>query len=409
MTREPSRPAVETGRGEEGRPTRHEDSADRTEDTHAAARPPDADRPVRGSGTATDTAEPAPRIEPPDSVVVRTGTLSWLFPRRSALVAVGLSALLLVVTALATLASSSGLTVQQTIGGLLGTGDPLHTMLIREFRLPRIEVGLLVGAALGVAGCLTQTLAGNRLATPELLGVNDGATAVVVASVLGSSTAMYGTWWLGPLGALGAAVLVVLCAGGAGTRGYRVLVVGIGVSTVIGAVTDLVLSRQNDNTAGGVFLWSVGSLSGRDAGVGRPLALCLLLLLPLALVAGRQLDVLRFDDDMAAALGVNVSLVRGLTLALAVALSGLAVGVGGPISFVALASPVLASRLCGPTRVPVVGSALVGAALVAAADAVGRVAAPVEIPVGVVTSVLGGPFLLWVLFGAGDSSDQAKA
>ncbi|MFE6780339.1 FecCD family ABC transporter permease [Streptomyces sp. NPDC057702] len=360
------------------------------------------------TGVATGAPAPAkpaaePSLAPDDSLVLRTGTLSWLFPRRAALVSLGLLAVIAVIVALATLASSTGMSPGTSLRGLLGTGDRLTVMLVQEFRLPRIVVGLLVGAALGIAGCLTQTLAGNRLATPDIIGVNEGATAAVVASVVGSSTAMVGDWWLGPLGAAGAAALVVLCAGGAGTRGYRVLVVGIGVSTVIGAISDLVMSRQNDNTAGGVFLWSVGSLNGRDYGVGQPLALCLLVLVPLALVAGRRLDVMRFDDDVAAALGLNVPLLRSLTLALAVALAGIAVGIGGPIAFVALAAPVLATRLYGPTRVPVVGSALVGAALVAASDALGRVVAPVEIPVGVVTSVLGGPFLLWVLFGGSPS------
>ncbi|MFJ6695107.1 FecCD family ABC transporter permease [Streptomyces sp. NPDC091272] len=352
-------------------------------------RPADG-RTVRGGGEA---------LTPPDSVPVRIRTFSWLFPHRSALVAVGLAVLIGVIVSLAAFASSTSMSFSESVSGLLGTGDHATVMLVQEFRLPRIAVGLMVGAALGVAGCLTQTLAGNRLATPDIIGVNDGATAAVVASVVGSSTGMIGDWWLGPLGAAAAAMVVVACAGGAGRSGYRILVVGIGVSTVIGAVTDLVMSRENDNTAGGVFLWTVGSLNGRDWGVGTPLAYLLLILVPLALVAGSRLQFLRFDDDTAATLGVNVARVRALTLALAVALSGIAVGIGGPIAFVALAAPVLASRLGGPTRVPVIGSALVGAALVGGADALGRVIAPVEIPVGVVTSVLGGPFLLWVLFG----------
>lgn len=342
-----------------------------------------------------------PGCAPRDSLVLRTGTLSWLFPRRTALVVLGLTAVAAVVVVLASFASSTGMSPADTLAGLLGTGTRGQVLLVREFRLPRILVGLMVGAALGVSGCLTQTLAGNRLATPDVIGVNEGASAAVVASVVGSGTAMVGDWWLGPLGAAGAAVLVVLAAGGTGTRGYRVLVVGIGVSTVIGAVTDLVMSRQNENTAGGVFLWSVGSLNGRDFSVGAPLLACLAVLIPLALIAGRRLDVMRFDDDMAAALGLNVPLMRGLTLALAVALAGVAVGIGGPIAFVALAAPVVAGRLCGPTRVPVIGSALTGAILIGAADALGRIVAPVEIPVGVVTSVLGGPFLLWVLFSDG--------
>ncbi|MEV4432586.1 iron ABC transporter permease [Streptomyces sp. NPDC049555] len=346
-------------------------------------------------------------IAPPDSLVLRTGTLSWLFPRRGALAAALLVPLLLLLVALAVMASSTGMSPTQTLSGLLGTGDPGTVMVVREFRLPRVCVGVMVGAALGTAGCLTQTLAGNRLATPDLLGVGEGATAAVVASVAGSSTGMIGHWWLGPIGAVAAAVLVVLCAGGAGGAGYRVLVAGIGVSTVLGAAGDLVMSRQNDNTAGGVFLWAVGSLSGRDWAVGIPLLIALLFLLPLTLAAGHRLQLLRFDDDTAAGLGVDLRRLRAAAFALAVVLAGLAVGVGGPVAFVALAAPILAARLAGPTRVPVLGSALTGAALITAADALGRVAAPVELPVGVVTSVLGGPFLLWVLFRADRTTGKA--
>jgi len=368
--------------------------------------PPDAPGRVRVPGG--DDQHAAPDITPPDSTVLRRSAFSWLFPRRGALAAVLLVPVIAVLIAVAVLASSTSMGLGETISGLLGTGDPGAVLIVREFRLPRIVVGVLVGAGLGAAGCLTQALAGNRLATPDLLGVNEGASAAVVAAAAGSATGTVGAWWLGPIGAVAAAVLVVLCAGGAGTAGYRVLVVGIGVSTFVGAVSDLVMSRENDNTAGGVFLWAVGSLNGRDWSVGTPLLIILLVLLPLTLAAGHRLQLLRFDDDMAAALGADLRKVRAAALALAVALAGVAVGVGGPIGFVALAAPILAQRLAGPTRVPVVGSALVGAALITAADALGRVVAPVELPVGVVTSVLGGPFLLWVLFRT-DRTSTGKA
>ncbi|WP_327178953.1 iron ABC transporter permease [Streptomyces sp. NBC_01335] len=346
-----------------------------------------------------------PDLTPPDSTVLRTGGLSWLFPRRSALVAALLVPVLALLVALAVLASSSGMSPTQTLSGLLGTGDAGTVMVVREFRLPRVLVGIMVGAALGISGCLTQTLAGNRLATPDLVGVNEGATAAVVAAAAGTSTGMVGMWWLGPVGAVAAAALVVLCAGGAGSAGYRVLVTGIGVSTFVGAVSDLVMSRENDNSAGGVFLWAVGSLNGRDWEAGTPLLIALCFLVPLALAAGHRLQLLRFDDDMAATLGVDLRRVRAAALVLAVLLAGVAVGVGGPVAFIALGAPVLAQRLAGPTRVPVFGAGLAGAALVTAADALARVAAPVELPVGVVTSVLGGPFLLWVLF----RSDRTEA
>ncbi|MFF9313071.1 FecCD family ABC transporter permease [Streptomyces sp. NPDC014748] len=362
---------------------------------------------LEGAPVFEDAPASANSLVPEDSLVLRGGTFSWLFPRRSALVAALLAPLLMLLVALAVMASSTGMSPRDTLSGLLGTGDPGTVMIVRDFRLPRVFVGIMVGAALGIAGCLTQTLAGNRLATPDLIGVNEGATAAVVATAAGSSTGMIGDWWLGPLGAVAAAVLVVLCAGGAGSAGYRVLVVGIGVSTFIGAVGDLIMSRENDNTAGGVFLWAVGSLNGRDWHVGTPLLIVLLLLLPLALAVGHRLQLLRFDDDTAACLGVDLRRLRAAALALAVALAGVAVGVGGPIAFVALAAPIIAGRLSGPTRVPVLGSALTGAALITAADALGRVVAPVELPVGVVTSVLGGPFLLWVLFRTDSTTGKA--
>ncbi|HWU09185.1 MAG TPA: iron chelate uptake ABC transporter family permease subunit, partial [Streptomyces sp.] len=188
-------------------------------------------------------------VTPPDSTVLRAGTLSWLLPSRSALAAALLLPAVAVLIALAVMASSTGMSLSETVSGLLGTGDPGTVMIVRDFRLPRVFAGLMVGAALGIAGCLTQTLAGNRLATPDLVGVNDGATAAVVAAAAGSTTGMVGDWWLGPIGAVVAAAIVVLCAGGAGGAGYRVLVTGIGVSTFIGAVGDLIMSRENDNTA----------------------------------------------------------------------------------------------------------------------------------------------------------------
>lgn len=347
---------------------------------------------------ARDTGEGLAAPTPPDSIVVRGGTFSVLLPRRASLAALAVGLVGAVVVALSIVASSTNLGALEAVSALFGSGTRGHVLLIQQFRLPRIVAGLLAGAALGVAGCLTQTLARNRLATPDFLGVNDGATAAVLVTVVGSGTGMIGAWWAGPVGAIVAAVLVVLVAGGLGTQGYRVLVVGLAMSTVASAVTDLVLARRALITASGVFTWSIGSLTGRGYPVAIPVAIGLAVLLPVALLAGRQLAVLRLDEDVAATLGVNPRLARAFVLVMAVALAGLAVGVGGPIGFVAMAAPILAARLAGPARVPLVSSGLVGAVLVAAADTLGRVVAPpVEVPVGVITSALGGPFLLWVL------------
>ncbi|ARZ66591.1 iron ABC transporter permease [Streptomyces albireticuli] len=333
-----------------------------------------------------------------DSLVVRRGPLSLLVPRRAALAALFLSALLVTAVVLSAYAGQSDMGITRTFNAVFGSGDRFDVLLVQKFRLGRIVAGLAAGAALGLAGCLTQTLARNRLATPELLGVNDGATAAVLLSATLSGT--FGAWWAGPVGALAAVLVVTTVSGGLGQRGYRVLVVGLAMSALASAVTQVVLSRRSLNSASSLYVWTSGSLNGRGYSVAVPVLIGLAVLVPLALVVARHLNVLRFDDSTAASLGVSASRIRLICLLLAVGLAGLAVGICGPVGFVALAAPVVAGRLAGPLRVPVLGSMLVGAVLIVLADMLGRIVLNgVEIPVGVVTTVLGGPFLLWVLLG----------
>ncbi|MFI9201258.1 Fe(3+)-hydroxamate ABC transporter permease FhuB [Streptomyces sp. NPDC053048] len=333
-----------------------------------------------------------------DSLVLRRGALSLLVPRRAALAALFLAALLVCAVVLSAYAGQSDMGLTRTFNAVFGSGDRFDVLLVQKFRLGRIVAGLTAGAALGLAGCLTQTLARNRLATPELLGVNDGATAAVLIST--TLTGTFGAWWAGPLGALAAVLVVTTVAGGLGQRGYRVLVVGLAMSALASAVTQVVLARRSINSASSLYVWTSGSLNGRDYEVAVPVLVGLAVLVPIALVVARRLNVLRFDDSTASSLGVSPGRVRMVCLLLAVGLAGLAVGICGPVGFVALASPVIAGRLAGPLRVPVLGSMLVGAVLVVLADTVGRVIfSGVEVPVGIVTTVLGGPFLLWVLLG----------
>ncbi|WP_030375858.1 Fe(3+)-hydroxamate ABC transporter permease FhuB [Streptomyces rimosus] len=340
------------------------------------------------------------RVRPADTFVLRRGPLSFLVARRATLAAVLLAAVLLVAVVLSAYAGQSDMGVTRTFQAIFGQGDRFDVLLVQKFRLGRIVAGLAAGAALGLAGCLTQTLARNRLATPELLGVNDGATAAVLLSVTLSATGTFGAWWAGPLGALAAVVVVTLVSGGLGQRGYRVLVVGLAMSALASAVTQVALSRRSLSSASSLYVWTSGSLNGRSYAVAVPVLIGLAVLVPLSLAVARHLGVLRFDDATASSLGAAPARTRAVCLLLAVALAGLAVGICGPVGFVALASPVIASRLAGPLRVPLVGTMLTGAVLVVAADTIGRIAfAGTEVPVGVVTTVLGGPFLLWVLLG----------
>ncbi|MFF0746378.1 Fe(3+)-hydroxamate ABC transporter permease FhuB [Streptomyces sp. NPDC004111] len=335
---------------------------------------------------------------PAESLVLRRGPVSLLVARRATLAALSVGALLVLAVVLSAQAGQSDMGLARTFRAVFGYGDHFDVLMVQKFRLGRIVAGLAAGAALGLAGCLTQTLARNRLATPELLGVNDGATAAVLVSVSISGT--FGAWWAGPIGALVAVVVVVVVSGGLGQRGYRVLVVGLAMSALASAATQVALSRRSLNSSSALYVWTQGSLNGRSYDVALPVLIGLVVLVPSALAVSRHLGVLRFDDSTASSLGSGPARTRMICLLLAVALAGLAVGICGPVGFVALASPVIASRLAGPLRVPLIGSMLVGAALVTVADTVGRVVFDgTELPVGVVTTILGGPFLLWVLLG----------
>ncbi|NUP00033.1 MAG: iron ABC transporter permease [Nonomuraea sp.] len=339
------------------------------------------------------------RVSPSDVVPVRGRGWSVLVPVRSSVAAGVLLAVAVGAVVAGVAAGQSGMTAGDALRALTGVGEGGQVLLVQEIRLPRVVAGLVAGAALGLSGCLTQALARNRLATPDLLGINQGAViAIMVAGTLSASGTLFAHWWIGPLGALAAAVAVFAVSGGVGRQGYRFIVTGLALTTLSGALTQSLLAWQGLGSATAVHSWSVGSLTGRGYPVALPVAAGLAVLLPATLALARHVAVLRFDEDVSAGLGAAPGRTRMLLLLLAVVLAGLAAGVAGPVAFVALAAPVIAARLAGPARLPLVGAPLTGAALVVIADTAGRVAADgAEIPVGVVTSVLGGPFLLWTL------------
>lgn len=308
--------------------------------------------------------------------------------------------LLLGLIALVSMGSlSSGnptLALNEVMAALTGSGEPMQVFMLQELRLPRLIAGLLSGAALGVGGCLLQTLARNRLATPGIIGIDDGATAFAVASIVAIPTS------LAPpvLALLGAATAAALAfgLGGGGSRGYRFIVVGIAIGALFGALTNFMLARTDIDSANLAYPWTVGSLNARSASTVAVLAVCLLVCLPIAKALGRHLQLLRFSDAIAIGLGTHVRNTRLAILVVTVFLTATAVAVVGPVGLVSLVAPEVARHFTGHRGVPIINSALAGALLMIAADWVGRTAfAPVEIPVGVITAIVGGPYLLWIL------------
>lgn len=334
----------------------------------------------------------------PGLVCVRAGRSSVLLARRPLGIKLALAAALLLACAVALCAGPSWLAWEALAPALTGSGPPALQLLVSELRLPRVAAGALAGLALGAAGCLIQAACRNRLATPDVLGVSDGATLGIFVGLIAGGTGLMGPWWAGPLGAFAALALLLLAAGSFDSRGHAVLVIGIGVASLLRALTELALSRQELMHASALYSWSVGSLAGRGYDAALPLALGLLAALVPALLLARRVALLRLGPDLAASLGLPVRATQRQCLLLAVLLAGLAVGVCGPIAFAALAAPYIAARLEGGQGIALVSSALAGALLVVAADTLGRVVLDgAELPAGVVANLLGGPFLLWML------------
>ncbi|MFH6597284.1 FecCD family ABC transporter permease [Ectopseudomonas khazarica] len=338
-----------------------------------------------------------PRLAPSGHSLLCLGECSLLLHRRSLAVGLILGALLVAVSTWLLASGDDGLTPWKALQAAFGQGEPLQVFLIQELRLPRLVAGLLSGAALGAAGCLLQTLARNRLATPGVIGIDNGATAFAVASIVAVPTSLAPSA-LALSGAATAAVLTFALAAGGGARGYRFIVVGIAIGALFGALTNLMLARSDMDAANAAYPWTVGSLNARPADSVLLLGIGLALGLPLAKLLINALSLMRFSDSVAIGLGVRLQLMRLFTLILCVWLTALAVAVVGPVGLIALAAPEMARHLGRRHGVPVLNAALCGALMMILADWVGRtLLAPIEIPVGIIAAVVGGPYLLWIL------------
>ncbi|WP_030812340.1 FecCD family ABC transporter permease [Streptomyces sp. NRRL F-2799] len=283
---------------------------------------------------------------------------------------------------------------------LVGNGNPYQDFIVNELRLPRLLVGLLVGASLGLGGALFQSISRNPLGSPDVLGLAQGSTAgALVMIVLFSGSAAAVT--AGALvGGLVTGLGIYLLAWKQGVHGYRLVLVGIGVSAVLTAVNGYLITKADIVDAARAVVWMTGSLSGRDWTQVWPLLILCAVVVPVVLANGRGLRMLEMGDDVAYALGVRVHRVRLVLMVGAVLLTAAATAAAGPVGFVALTAPQLARRLTrspGPNLVP---SLCMGAALLVTADWVcQRLFGADQLPVGVVTGVVGGAYLLWLLVG----------
>jgi ABC-type enterobactin transport system permease subunit len=280
---------------------------------------------------------------------------------------------------------------------LAGLGEKTQEFIVLELRAPRIVVGLLVGLALGVAGALFQTFARNPLASPDVLGITQGASVGAVAAIVLTGGGAIGVPLAALAGALVTGALLFVLTWRAGIDGYRLVLVGIALWSVMAALIDWLLTHAEIYDAAAAYVWITGSLNARTWDHAVPLVLSVAVLIPLALAAGRVLGVLQFGDDTARGLGVRLPLAQSAVVLIAVALVATSVAAAGPISFVALVVPQIAVRLTGGSRPPLLASGLLGAVLVVGADLTTRTVLPQALPVGILTAAIGAPYLLWLL------------
>ncbi len=294
------------------------------------------------------------------------------------------------------------ISVGEVLAVLLGGGDRAQQFIVLELRLPRSLTAVLVGAALGVSGALTQTVARNPLASPDVLGVTAGASAAAVLLIVSGGTAAaigdaVGLPLAALVGGLLAAALVYGLAWRRGIEGYRLVLVGVGVSAVGTACTNWLLTRAEITDAARATVWLTGSLNARGWEHVVPVGIALAVLVPVALVLGFGLGALQLGDDTARGLGLRVDRERAALILVAVALAAIATACAGPIAFVALVVPQICLRLAGTARPPLLASAVYGALLMLVSDLIARTVLGVELPVGIVTAILGAPYLLFLL------------
>ncbi len=331
---------------------------------------------------------------------LRIGSLSLRWRPRTALVCAVLAgtALALAVVLLGT--GKLAFAPAEVVAALFGRGEnPMAERVVWGLRLPRVITAACVGAALGMAGAIFQSISRNALGSPDIIGFTTGAATGAIVQILLFGADPFAIALAAVLSGMATAALVFLMAlKGRVTGGYRLVLVGIGVGATLTGVNTMLLVASDLDRSIAAQIWLAGSLTARSWSHAAPAALGLVLIVPVALLHARRLALLEMGDEAASQLGVPVERTRLAMVMTAVGLTAMATAAAGPIAFIALAGPQLARRLCRSPEVPLLPGAAMGAVLLLAADLVSqRVPTGLNLPIGLTTGLLGGIYLLWRL------------
>ncbi|TDC98431.1 iron chelate uptake ABC transporter family permease subunit [Actinomadura sp. 7K507] len=280
---------------------------------------------------------------------------------------------------------------------ILGEQVPGASFTVGRLRLPRAVVAVTAGFCFGLGGVTFQTLLRNPLASPDIIGISSGASAAAVIAIVSLSLGGIQVSVFAIVCALAVSLLIYTLAFRDGVVGTRLILIGIGVAAILDSVTLYVLSRAAEWDLQEATRWLAGSLNGTTWAEALPTVVALAVLGPVLLTLARDLAAMQLGDDTASALGIRVERTRVAVIVAATGLIAFAAAAAGPIAFVAFLSGPIAARILGTGGSLLVPAGLVGALLVLVADLTGQFAFDTRFPVGVVTGVLGAPYLVYLI------------
>ncbi|MFB8294609.1 FecCD family ABC transporter permease [Streptomyces bacillaris] len=346
--------------------------------------------------SAPALTRPAPREAAPASVAAATRRRVRSALRRRTVILV-LAVLVVAAFAVTLMAGRTFYPPGDVWRVILGEQVPGASFTVGRLRLPRAVLALVAGFSFGLAGVTFQTMLRNPLASPDIIGISSGASAAAAIAIVTLSLGEVQVSVLAIAAGLGVALLVYALAFRGGVVGTRLILIGIGISAMLDSITSYTLSQAAEWDLQEAMRWLTGSLNGTTWDQVLPALVAAAVLTPLLLGQARDLSAMQLGDDTASALGVRVERTRITVIVAAVGLIAFATAAAGPIAFVAFLSGPIAARIVGAGGSLLVPAGLVGALLVLVADFTGQFAFGERYPVGVVTGVLGAPYLVYLI------------
>ncbi len=353
--------------------------------------------------TQTDRSRPTP-INP-----IGNRTLMRLFGdrfslrvhRRSLLTGLALLALILLVAIASLTSGSYPIPIPDALRALSGEGEDMVRTIVIEWRLPRVLLAILLGASLGMSGAIFQSLTRNPLGSPDIIGFAAGSYTGALIVILLLSGGYYETAAGALIGGVLTALAVYLFAWRNGMQGFRLIIVGIGISALLSAFNSWMIKAADLNVAMSAAIWGAGSLNGLGVDQLVPVAIVLIIIMPLTMLLARPMRQLEMGDDAARASGVNANRTRVSLMILGVALTAIVTAAAGPLAFISLAAPQIARRITRSAGVALIPSVLTGSGLLIIADFAAQHAFATQLPVGIMTVSIGGVYFLTLLIREG--------